>query len=159
MTAPTPLPIQPPAPIPAVPLPLPVPPPIPGPPIAPMPIADVEIADIIEALTDMLKARDALIEAAVRQMREERDAAVEALTLMLTDLRSDNAVMAARLDRIDPPDELPGYVSVKRAAGACGYSGEAVRRWAATGQVTAVKRGGRVRVELQSVLERAGRRG
>jgi hypothetical protein len=100
-----------------------------------------------------------LIEAAVRQMRAERDAAVEALIVMLTDVRADNAVMAARLDRVDPPDELPGYCSVKAAAGACGYSAEAVRRWAAVGLVTAVKRGGRVRVELASVLARAGRRG
>jgi hypothetical protein len=100
-----------------------------------------------------------LIEAAVRQMRAERDAAVEQLVVMLADLRADNAVFAARLDRVDPPVPLPGYVSIKQAASACGFCAESVRIWAQTGQVASDKRGGRIRVELASVLERAGRRG
>ena len=56
-----------------------------------------------------------LIEAAVRQLREEKDAAVEALVAMITDVRADAAVMAARLDRVDPPEnELPGYCSCEK---------------------------------------------
>jgi len=102
-----------------------------------------------------------LLEAAVKQIREEKDAAVEALTVMLTDVRADNAVLAARLDRVDPQDHtpLPGYCSVKEAAFACHFSDEAVRQWAATGQVASTKTGARVWVELASVMERAGRRG
>lgn len=99
-----------------------------------------------------------LIEAAVRQLREEKDAAIEALTLLLADTRSDVAAHAARLDRIDPRPELPGFTSIKAAAGACGYCDETVRRWADVGLVTAVKRGGVWKVDLASVLERAGRR-
>jgi hypothetical protein len=125
-----------------------------------------EALDLIAALTERVSAlesaRDAIaepIEAAVRQMRAERDAAVEALTLLLADTRADVAAHAARLDRIDPRGWLPGFVTLKQAAGACGYTCEAVRQWAATGQVTASKTGGRVSVELSSVLARAERRG
>jgi hypothetical protein len=118
------------------------------------------IAAEAEEATAMTEAATAeLIEAAVRQMRAERDAAVEQLVVLLADLRSDNAVLAARLDRIDAPTPLPGFVTLKQAAAACGYTCEAVRQWAATGQITADKRGGRVRVELASVMQRAGRRG
>jgi hypothetical protein len=98
-----------------------------------------------------------LIEAAVRQMREERDAAVAALTMMLADLRADCAVFAARLDKVDPKTPLPGFCSVKEAAGASNYTCEAVRQWARAGQVTGEKIGGVWKVELASVLERAGR--
>lgn len=108
---------------------------------------------------DLVAAVAALLESAVKQIREEKDAAIEGLVVMITDLRSDNAVMAARLDRLDPPEQLPGFVTLKQAAGVCGYTCEAVRQWAAAGQVTATKTGGRVSVELSSVLARAARRG
>ena len=100
-----------------------------------------------------------LIEAAVRQMRDEHAAAIEQLVLMVTDMRSDQAVMAARLDRVAPREPLPGYVTIKQAAAACGFCAESVRTWAQTGAVIADKRGGRIRVELASVMERAGRHG
>jgi hypothetical protein len=143
MTTPTPLPIQPPAPIPAVPVPLPVPPPIPGAPIAPMPIADVELVDIVEALTDMLKARDA---------------AIAGLTALIAEMRGDHAVLAARVDALDPPDatSLPGFVTLKEASFASGFTVECIRQWAKAGM--GIKRGGVWQVELASVLERAGRK-
>jgi hypothetical protein len=106
--------------------------------------ADVVMADVVEVLAEALAARDR---------------AIERLTIMITDVRADNAAMAARLDVLDPPVPLPGFCSIKEAAGACHFSDEAVRQWAASGQVTSTKTGGRVRVELASVLERAGRRG
>jgi hypothetical protein len=111
-------------------------------------VTELQLADVVEAFEALVAERDA-----------QHAAAIEALVAMITDLRSDNAAHAARLDRIDPRPELPGYCSVKAAAGACGYCDETVRRWADVGLVTAVKRGGAWKVDLASVMARAGRRG
>jgi hypothetical protein len=102
-----------------------------------------------------------LLDAAVRQMREERDAAIEALAVLITDVRSDTAANTARLDRLDPPGStpLPGYCTLKQAAFASNFSDETVRQWARAGEVASTKTGVRVWVELASVMERAGRRG
>jgi len=103
------------------------------------------LADVIEALTSMLA---------------DRDRAIEAMTMLISEQRGGHAALAARVDAIDPPAHtppLPGYVALKQAAGACGYTCEAVRQWAATGQVTGIKDGGTWRVELTSVMERARR--
>jgi excisionase family DNA binding protein len=61
---------------------------------------------------------------------------------------------------IDPPDSapLPGFVGLKEASFACGFSDETVRQWARDGEVTATKQGGAWRVELASVMERARRK-
>jgi len=93
----------------------------------------------------------------IEAMRAEHAAAIESLTVMLADLRADCAVFAARLDKVDPKTPLPGFCSVKQAAGACGYTDEAIRQWARAGQVTGEKIGGVWKVELASVLDRAGR--
>jgi hypothetical protein len=105
--------------------------------------ADVEITDVIEALTDMLKARDA---------------AIAGLAAMIAEMRGDHAVLAARVDAIDPPDvtPLPGFVTLKEAHFASGFTVETVRQWAKAG--LGVKRGGVWQVELASVMARADRK-
>jgi hypothetical protein len=111
----------------------------------PPPAADVTIGDVAEVLMSELKARDV---------------AIAGLVAMLAELRSDNALLAARVDKLDPPDSapLPGFLPLKQAAFACGFSAEAIRVWARDGVVVATKQGGTWRVELASVLERAGRK-
>jgi hypothetical protein len=105
--------------------------------------ADVTIADVVEALTSML---------------EQRDRAIAGLTALISEVRADNALLAARVDAIDPPDptSLPGYCSLKEASFASGFTVETVRQWAKAGM--GIKRGGTWQVELASVLERAGRK-
>jgi excisionase family DNA binding protein len=105
----------------------------------------VVLDDIVEVLTAALA---------------ERDVAIAGLVAMLAEMRADNALLAARIDKIDPPDSapLPGFLSLKEAAFACGFSDETVRQWARDGGVTATKEGGTWRVELVSVMERAGRK-
>jgi hypothetical protein len=105
--------------------------------------ADVELVDIVEALTDMLKARDA---------------AIAGLAAMIAEMRGDHAVLAARVDAIAPPDPtlLPGYCSLKEASFASGFTVETVRQWAKAGM--GIKRGGTWQVALASVMARAGRK-
>jgi hypothetical protein len=105
--------------------------------------ADVTIADVVEALTSML---------------EQRDAAIAGLTVLISEVRADNALLAARVDAIAPPDvtPLPGYCSLKEASFASGFTVECIRQWAKGGM--GIKRGGTWQVELASVLARAGRK-
>jgi hypothetical protein len=166
MTAPSPVPLQP-APPPAPPVPQPLPQPVPTvpvlpaipapPPIAPMPAAKaahapdlsgeppgaagVVLEDVIEALAEML---------------DQRDAAIAGLVALIAEMRADHAALAARVDAIDPPDDalLPGFVTLKQAAGACGFCDETVRAWARDGEVVGTKNGGGWQVELASVMER-----
>jgi hypothetical protein len=106
--------------------------------------ADVVLADVVAAFVAMLA---------------ERDAAIAGLVTMISEVRADHAVLAARVDTIDPPDDtpLPGFVTLKQAAGACGFNDETIRQWARDGEVTGIKDGGGWRVELASVLARARR--
>jgi hypothetical protein len=115
----------------------------PAPAIAEPAAADVELVDIVEALTDMLKARDA---------------AIAGLAAMIAEMRGDHAVLAARVDVLDPPDStpLPGFVTIKEAVFRSGFSDETIRQWAKAG--LGIKRGGTWRVDLEAVMERTKRR-
>jgi hypothetical protein len=119
--------------------------PAPAPLAAEPAVADVVLADVVAVLSAALA---------------ERDAAISALTALIAEMRADHALLAARVDAIDPPNRepLPGFVTLKQAAGACGFNDETVRQWARDGEVTGLKDGGGWRVELASVMERAGRR-
>jgi hypothetical protein len=105
--------------------------------------ADVTLGDVAEVLMSELKARDA---------------AIANLVAMLGEMRADAAILAARVDLIDPPDhEVPaGYCSLKQAAFASGFTVECIRQWAKAGM--GIKRGGAWLVELSAVMERAGRK-
>ena len=100
-----------------------------------------------------------LIEAAVRQLREEKDAAIEALTMIAELARIMLCSRRGLIALIRGSYAVAWIHQREDCRRRCGYSDEAVRGWAATGQVAGRKRGGRVCVELASVLERAGRRG
>jgi hypothetical protein len=116
------------------------------PPIAAEPaVADVVLADVVVALSAALA---------------ERDAAISGLVALIAEVRADHAVLAARVDVLDPPDDtpLPGYCSLKEAAFASDFCAETIRQWARDGEVTGIKNGAGWRVELASVMERAGRR-
>jgi hypothetical protein len=142
----------PPVPLPVTPLPVPPPTPAPAPIAADCGISAVAEPDVTAepSVADVI----AVLAAAL----EQRDAAIERLTILLTDVRADHAVLAARVDRLDPPDDtpLPGYCGLKEAAFASGFSDETLRRWAKAG--LGIKRGGVWQIELASVMERAGRR-
>ena len=77
---------------------------------------------------------------------------------------TERKALAARISALQ--DELAvlrlqmaggGLVCLKIAAATCGYSSEAIRLWAVSGRVSAVRQGGRWGVDLNSAVAYATR--
>ena len=93
-----------------------------------------------------LARRVALLEA-------DRDVLFDVIDLLM-------GAVEAHLDHVDgiearlPPPRFevpPGWITIGRAAGQCGYSEESLYRWVRTGAARGVKVGGRVFVDPSSL--------
>ena len=96
------------------------------------------------------------LDAALAKARAERDGAIAALVRADADLRrleEEKALVFAETAASDHDDS--GWISLKQAAGANGFSPESLRRWAERGLVAGRKEGGRWQVRTESIKARA----